>query len=510
MTLPPPSELFAGFYQALQASGAVANMKAVADARPLGLPEAIRSAYRQEAPTSGSELQAFLGRWFELPPTAEDYVSADRPSLTEHVDRLWGHLARTPGETDPQSSLIGLANAYLIPGGMFRECYYWDSYFTIIGLDETRSELRQACVDALAEQIDRFGHVPNGNRTYYLSRSQPPTFYASVAALSPGQPEQAWARYLPQMLREHAYWMAGQAEAELGAPQRSVVRLPDGGVLNRYWDERATPRDEAAAGRDGRIAAGSGRDPATVYRDIRAGCASGWDFSSRWFADRRTMATIETTEIVPVDLNAFLFGLERAIADGAQMTGDMRVADRFSRLAEVRKSTMSQWLWNENLGVFDDLTFRSLKLRGTLSAAALTPMFSMCASSEQANRTVAAVWTSLLARGGVLATDTVTGEQWDAPNGWAPSQWIAVQGLENYGCPKLAEDVARRWLETVARVYGETGRLMEKYDVIEERPGGGGEYPLQDGFGWTNGVTSALLRRYPGLESYGRTRPAAR
>jgi alpha,alpha-trehalase len=106
----------------------------------------------------------------------------------------------------------------------------------------------------------------------------------------------------------------------------------------------------------------------------------------------------------------------------------------------------------------------------------------------------------LLAPGGLRTTLARTGQQWDAPNGWAPLQWVAVAGLARYGEDATAHDVARRWIGTVDRGFRESGKLVEKYDVEERRPGGGGEYPLQDGFGWTNGVTSALLARYPDLD----------
>jgi alpha,alpha-trehalase len=103
----------------------------------------------------------------------------------------------------------------------------------------------------------------------------------------------------------------------------------------------------------------------------------------------------------------------------------------------------------------------------------------------------------LLETGGLVTTNRATGQQWDAPNGWPPLQWIAVTGLRDYGQPKLAETIAKRWLALVTEVYASTGKLLEKYNVVTLMPGGGGEYPLQDGFGWTNGVTVGLFKLYP-------------
>src|SRR5690606_9959848 len=94
----------------------------------------------------------------------------------------------------------------------------------------------------------------------------------------------------------------------------------------------------------------------------------------------------------------------------------------------------------------------------------------------------------------VVTTLHNTGQQWDAPNGWAPLQWVTIEGLRNYGFDELAETIKRRWIDANVSVFKETGKLVEKYDVTHGRQGGGGgEYPLQDGFGWTNGVLAALL-----------------
>jgi len=108
------------------------------------------------------------------------------------------------------------------------------------------------------------------------------------------------------------------------------------------------------------------------------------------------------------------------------------------------------------------------------------------------------VTAELLQPGGIVTTPLRTGQQWDAPNGWAPLQWIAVDGLRRNGQTRLAEAIACRWLVNVQNVYSQSGKLVEKYDVMTPgRSGGGGEYPTQDGFGWTNGVVRKLMALYP-------------
>jgi alpha,alpha-trehalase len=285
-----------------------------------------------------------------------------------------------------------------------------------------------------------------------------------------------------------------------GQARRNVVAMPDGSILNRYWDTRNTPRDEGYRN-DFLTARASGRPPAQVYRDIRAAAESGWDFSSRWFGDRQHMPTIRTTSIVPVDLNSLLYGLEQAIARGCAEQHDLACEQDFEGRAQRRRQAMERYLWDPRAGYFEDYDWQRGRRRDELSAATLYPLFVGLATSQQASRVARTMRAHLLKGGGIVTTTLHSGQQWDAPNGWAPLQWIAVRGLARYGDDSLAHDIASRWLATVRRVYANTGKMFEKYDVEHALPGGGGEYPVQDGFGWTNGVTRGLLQLYPDLRS---------
>jgi alpha,alpha-trehalase len=276
--------------------------------------------------------------------------------------------------------------------------------------------------------------------------------------------------------------------------------MPDGSLLNRYWDDRALPRDESyaedleTAGKD------QSRPAAVLYRDLRAAAESGWDFSSRWLADPQRLASIRTTDIVPVDLNSLMLLMEEAIARRSASVGDAAQAARFGKLAVARRSAISRYFWVEREGRFADWDRIASAPTPRLSAAMVFPLFVGAATPHQAQAVGATVRRVLLAPGGLRTTPLRTGQQWDAPNGWAPLQWVAVEGLEKSGQTALARDIAHRWLDTVARTYAETGKMLEKYDIEERKPGGGGEYPTQDGFGWTNGVASAMLARYPEIE----------
>ncbi|HEY2035285.1 MAG TPA: alpha,alpha-trehalase TreF [Rhizomicrobium sp.] len=494
---PPPSVAFKELYVRVAKSGLFTDFKQFADAVPKESPETILAAYRKERPNSTAALDRFLRAHFDFEaPASSGQLPPPGLPVDQHIARLWKVLTRDAQTPPPYSSLLALPHPYVVPGGRFTELYYWDSYFTMLGLGSADSALRAGTVDDFAYMIRTYGHIPNGTRTYYLSRSQPPFFF-EMAGLTPPDKATGFAHFLPELKQEYAYWMTGENEASPGRAVRNVVGMPDGSKLNRYWDERDTPRDEEYAA-DLALSHQSHEPPPVLYRNIRAASESGWDFSSRWLEDKQSLSTIETTDIVPVDLNSLLYGLERAIALGCGKTGDAQCSRQFSERAAKRRASMNRYLWDGRAEYYKDFDWHARQQRDVLSAATLYPLFVGAAGADQAARVAKTVEERLLKAGGVSTTENRTGQQWDAPNGWAPLQWIAVSGLRDYGQDRLAQTIALRWLHTVSHTYLDTGRLMEKYDVYAPcRKGGGGEYPLQDGFGWTNGVTVALIRLYP-------------
>lgn len=497
----PPQLLFKGLYDVVERDGLYSDSKVFADAMPREAPARIMARYRAEHPIDSMALKRFVDAHFILPaptPAAQSAPSAERAGLQQHIEQLWDRLTRSTPTAPPYSSLLPLPEPYVVPGGRFREIYYWDSYFTMLGLlTDQRQDLVSDMVKDFAYLIDRYGHIPNGTRSYYLSRSQPPFFFAMVGLLSPNDPAAAYQRYLPQLKREYAFWMQGAAQLKPGMVQRRVVALDDGAVLNRYWDDQDTPRDESYR-EDTALAAKSGREPRQLYRDLRAAAESGWDFSSRWLADGHTLGSIQTTRLIPVDLNSLLFGLESAIRDGCARAGDERCTQEFTQHAQRRRQAMQRYLWDSAMGAYLDYDFTRSRRVSRLSAATLYPLFVALPDASQAQTVAVTASRSLLAPGGLVTTPLSTGEQWDAPNGWAPLQWIAVSGLRRYAQPRLAEAIACRWLVNVSGAYAVQDKLVEKYDVEQPgRSGGGGEYPTQDGFGWTNGVTRQLMSLYP-------------
>ncbi|KQM36283.1 alpha,alpha-trehalase TreF [Sphingomonas sp. Leaf10] len=484
--VPTPADRFGPLFEAVQMRRIFPDGKTFVDATPKRADAAILADFRRGEFSDDAALKAFVLANFDVPGLLPVPESDHGPRLPieRHIAELWPHLTRDPVAPPPGSSALAVADRFVVPGGRFREMYYWDSYFTMLGLAaDNRQDLIESMVAAFTDLVERYGHVPNGTRSYYLSRSQPPFLYLMIG-LSQETDAAVLARRVAALKREHAFFTS---------PERSAT-LPDGAVLQHYWDARTTPRDESWR-EDVETARTSGRPVAEVYRDLRAGAESGWDFSSRWLADGRTLATIDTTNVLPADLNSLLWGMERAIADGAAKAGDTATARDFNDRAAKRAAAIERWLWSEADGRYGDYDVKRRQLRRGVTAATAYPLFVGLTTDARAGRVADTIERQLLAPGGLRSTLVDTGQQWDRPNGWAPLQWIAVSGLDRTGHKPLADKISQRFLASVGREYAASGKLVEKYDVEEVRPGGGGEYPLQDGFGWTNGVTRALMAR---------------
>lgn len=492
-----PDILLGPLFNDVQSAKLFPDQKTFADAVPKSDPLMILADYRMQHTQSSFDLRHFVEMNFTLPAEGEKYVPPAGQSLREHIDDLWPVLTRTTDKASNKwDSLLPLPKPYVVPGGRFREVYYWDSYFTMLGLAESDHwDKISDMVDNFAYEIDTFGHIPNGNRSYYLSRSQPP-FFALMVELLATHDSDALKKYRPQMEKEYAYWMDGVDALQPGQANKRVVKLDDGAILNRYWDDRDTPRPESWLD-DVNTAKSNPNRPATeIYRDLRSAAASGWDFSSRWMDDPQKLGTIRTTSIVPVDLNALMFKMEKLLARASQESGDAASANKYETLATARQKAIESHLWNDKEGWYADYDLKSKKVRNQLTAAALFPLYVKAAAQDRADKVAAATSSRLLKPGGIATTTVNSGQQWDAPNGWAPLQWVAAEGLQNYGQEKVSMDVTWRFLKNVQHTYDREKKLVEKYDVSSTGTGGGGgEYPLQDGFGWSNGVTLKMLDR---------------
>ncbi|MFA9598093.1 alpha,alpha-trehalase [Citrobacter portucalensis] len=491
----PPDILLGPLFNDVQTAKLFPDQKTFADAVPNSDPLMILADYRMQKNQSGFDLRHFVQVNFTLPKDGEKYVPPAGQSLREHIDGLWPVLTRSTTNAEKWDSLLPLPEPYVVPGGRFREIYYWDSYFTMLGLAESNHwDKVSDMVANFAYEIDSWGHILNGNRTYYLSRSQPPFFAFMVELLAQHDGNDALKKYLPQMLKEYSYWMEGVETLQPGQQNKRVVKLDDGTILNRYWDERDSPRPESWV-EDIATAKSNPNRPATeIYRDLRSAAASGWDFSSRWMDNPNQLGTLRTTSIVPVDLNALMYKMEKMIALASKAAGDDAKAAQYDGYANARQKGIEKYLWNDKEGWYADYDLKSHKVRNQLTAAALFPLYVNAAAKDRASKVATATQAHLLQPGGLATTSVKSGQQWDAPNGWAPLQWVAASGLQNYGQDAVAMDVTWRFLTNVQHTYDREKKLVEKYDVSTTGTGGGGgEYPLQDGFGWTNGVTLKML-----------------
>ena len=479
----------------MNTSGVWADAKAIADAVPKTDPQDIVAAYEIAKTTADFDLKTFAVQHFEFLETAENGFQSDLSrSPQQHIERLWDVLQRNADTPKAGSSLLPLPYPYIVPGGRFNEIYYWDSYFTMLGLQVSgRTDLIEGMVKNFAHLIQTVGFVPNGNRTYFLGRSQPPFFALMVGLLAEQLGEATWVTHLPFLEKEYLFWTNG--EAQLSKHKTAIERVVrvKGGALNRYWDKYDTPRPEMYSN-DLETAAESTREAAQLFRDLRAACESGWDFSSRWLRDPQDLATIHASEILPIDLNCLLFNLENTLAKANRIAGNSGKQRQYESKAAIRKDLILRYFWNEAEGFFMDFDFVRGEQKNVFSLAAMFPLFFQICTPQQAKRCAEHIERQFLKAGGLVSTLNETAQQWDAPNGWAPLQWVAIAGLRHYGYHELAQKIADRWVALNTKVYEKTGKMLEKYNVVDtDLETGGGEYPVQDGFGWTNGVLLKLL-----------------
>jgi alpha,alpha-trehalase len=506
-------------FQDVQLNHILPDGKTFVDSLPKSAIEEINKKYIEQKDQPGFDLKRFVLENFDLPvPYSNGYNSDINKSVEENIETLWNVLTRRPDKKN--GSLIPLPYPYIVPGGRFGEIYYWDSYFTMLGLKASgKNEMVENMVKNFSYLIDTFGYIPNGNRTYFLGRSQPPFYSLMIKLLAEikarlsaragsdgndshdiyrvGEGNETFVTYLPQLKKEYDFWMKGWEELdEKKSALYHVVRMPDGEILNRYRDENDSARPESFR-QDVELSHQSNEKPEKLFRHLRAGAESGWDFSSRWFKDENSFATIHTTDIIPVDLNCLLLHLEQTISKAHLLSGNSGASQQYQLLAEKRKAAIQKYCWNNEQGFYFDYDLEEHKQKQSLTLAGVFPLFFHIADDEQAKRIAATIKEKFLRHGGVVTTLKTSGQQWDAPNGWAPLQWITIMGLENYGYTGLAKEIAKRWTRLNTDVFKRTGKLMEKYNIVDTHlEAGGGEYAGQDGFGWTNGVLLALIKKY--------------
>jgi alpha,alpha-trehalase len=472
----------------IQSQQILKDQKSFVDSEPKFSVKEILEAYRKEKDKANFNLKDFYLQHFNLENCNTSVSEFSFATIEEHINHLWSVLTKYPG--NEKGTLIPLPEKFVVPGGRFREIFYWDSYFTMLGLQVSKlTDLIESMVKNFAYLIDEFGFIPNGNRTYFLTRSQPPFFSLMVELLSEELGEEVFIKYLAQLEKEYNFWMSGtELLSEENKSEKRVVRMLGGEILNRYWDALNTPRPEGYTN-DLETFEKSGKKDQKIFRHIRAAAESGWDFSARWFADEKNIETICTCDLIPVDLNCLLLNLENVLERVYSIKNDSTNRKTFYERARKREAAIQKYLWIEEEKTFADYNFLNQRPNGIVNMGMVYPMVFKIATQAQAKCVEDHLGKNFLQSGGLLSTLIYSGEQWDAPNGWAPLQWMAYKGMKQYNMDEFAEKIANRWTKKVESVFEKTNKLTEKYNVVDKGVNAiGGEYPNQDGFGWTNGV----------------------
>lgn len=403
----------------------------------------------------GSDLRAIIPRdWEPHPPTLAAITDGRLRELALTIHSKWKALVRV---VDPDrirngtaTSTIPLPCPFVVPGGRFRELYYWDSFWILEGLYVSgMCETAMFMVENLAWLVSKFGFIPNGSRKYYLNRSQPPLF-AQICerflqeCVPAGDQEEWLRRKLPLLDQEYTFWMT-----------RRIASAP----LNRYYADTEVARPEAFK-QDTLLAetveslGAARRDRATLFRELAAGAESGWDFTVRWFGGSSSgnLTQISVTNVVPVDLNAIMCRNEMILGRLHGQVGDAARRKDYLARARRRLEAMNRVLLRDGRGWFDG---------GVLGGQSLADSFAMFSSN------LAPIWYDVLSPetldypklealllrhgqilfeypGGIPNNVIASGEQWDFPNVWPLVQYHFINVFERLG--QLApKDAAPHW-----------------------------------------------------------------
>ncbi|VDK74142.1 unnamed protein product [Onchocerca ochengi] len=443
----------------------------------------------------------------DFDPEYGRFESINSPSYRQwakELHRKWPALCRKVSDrviADPEKfSLIPLPKPFVVPGGRFREMYYWDSFFTIKGLLASgMHDTVRGMIENMGSLIERFGYVPNGNRVYYLNRSQPPLLTWCLSAYYEATGDK-------EFVLTGARWF--EREFEFFQTHKSIQLPGVTSLLYRYHVVAVGPRPESY--REDVESAHHIEDVLEKQRlwgDIAAAAESGRDFSSRWFSRdgpvAGKMGSTRTSSILPIDLNAIICGNFRLMANLYEVIDDMSSAEHCREQFKNMKQAIHQVFWNEECGCWFDYDIIHGCHVNLYMDTNFFPLFTGCTHDGFDPQKIVSYMTStgvLAFPGGLPSSLIASGQQWDFPNAWAPTTWVVIQGLRASGQHELARHIAEKWIKRnygMWRVSG--GRMFEKYNVASQNyntAGGGGEYEVQEGFGWTNGVILDLLLTY--------------
>lgn len=450
--------------------------------------------------------------WVEQPTILSSYHN--NKFIRDETLRNWGKsihikwkdLART---FDTQSacsdchSYIPVPHPFVVAGGRFREYYYWDTYWIIEGLlDSDMSITTKGIIENYLFIINQHGFMPNGGRIYYLNRSQPPLLVQMIYKYFLKTGDVDLVRYaLPILEREYAFFM----------DKKSVSISKNGKfhTLNRYNVEVSVPRPEAFKEdihtANDAIRSGFSSNRKDIYSDLASGAESGWDFSSRWLDDPFKLHTIKTRDIAPVDLNCIMFKNEVILSELFDIVGDHAKKMKFNLAAMRRKSAIKDIMWDEESFMWYDYDINKKAWNKNFYPSNLLPFWSKSShlTNSESLRLIQKI-EHLNNIGGIPSSTFDNDLQWDSYNAWPPIQALVIEGIENIETnqtKEIAQSLVQRWITSNWCAWNATsdlgGVMFEKYNAKKiGMPGDGGEYEVQEGFGWTNGVALKFLTEY--------------
>ena len=410
-----------------------------------------------------------------------------------------------------EHGLLYLPEPYVVPGGRFNEMYGWDSYFTQVGLvRDDEMALAKNMTDNFLYQIDHYGKILNANRTYYLSRSQPPFLTQMILNVYRKDHDIAWLRStIPAIEKYYRFWT-------------EEPHLTKQTGLSRYYDLGDGPAPEVLSGERDQ----QGRDHYDLVKDYyRTHDVKDYDLGQYYDKEKdqltelfykgdRTMResgfdpsnrfgpfNIDIIHYDPVCLNSLLYLMETDTGEILRIIGRAREARDWTKRAEDRKQRINRLMWDEKDGVYYDYNFVKKELRRYPFVTTFYPLWVGVADRRQVARIVANL--KLFERpGGLLTSTYVSGSQWDAPYGWAPTEMIAIQGLRRYGYTKEADRITANFLSMILKEFIQHNTIVEKYDVErrESEVSAGLKFGYKSneiGFGWTNAAFVELYSNLP-------------
>uniref|UniRef100_A0A7N9D8W3 Trehalase n=1 Tax=Macaca fascicularis TaxID=9541 RepID=A0A7N9D8W3_MACFA len=467
--------------------------------------EQLQAFVQEHFQAKGQELQPWTpADWKDSPQFLQKISDAKLRVWAGQLHQLWKKLGKKMKPevlSHPERfSLIYSEHPFIVPGGRFVEFYYWDSYWVMEGL--LLSEMAETVKGMLQNFLDlvkTYGHVPNGGRVYYLQRSQPPLLTLMMDCYLTHTNDTTF-------LQENIETLA--LELDFWTKNRTVSVSLEGKnyLLNRYYVPYGGPRPESYS-KDTELADTLPEgDREALWAELKAGAESGWDFSSRWLIggpNPNSLSGIRTSKLVPVDLNAFLCQAEELMSKFYSRLGNDSQATKYRTLRAQRLAALNAVLWDEETGAWFDYDLENKKKNQEFYPSNLTPLWAGCFSDPGvADKALKYLEDSriLTYQYGIPTSLQKTGQQWDSPNAWAPLQDLVIRGLAKAPLPRAQEvafQLAQNWIRTNFDVYSQKSAMYEKYDISNGgQPGGGGEYEVQEGFGWTNGVVLMLLDRY--------------